>query len=94
MPVTVYVITFLKSHPPYNANEAAAFPRAQAAAFHASQVGKLSDADAATLATDISAYLMDHPIKNQRMRTEVTPDGNVVLRPAIEGEPILYGKDS
>jgi hypothetical protein len=94
MSIPVYSVTFLRDHPPYNAKESAAFPAKQASAFHASGVGKLSDGDAATLAADISAYLMDHPLPNQRMRTEITPDGVVTLRPAIDGQPILYGKDS
>jgi hypothetical protein len=57
MPVPVYPVTFTQQHDVYAAGETAAFPAKQAAALHASQVGKLSDGDAATLATQISAYL-------------------------------------
>lgn len=91
MAAPVYVVTFTKDYPPYSARESAAFTATIAAELFARQLGTLTSGDQIILATQIAAAQAVYPVPNQRMRTEVTPDGLVVLKPAVDGQPILYG---
>jgi hypothetical protein len=66
MAAPVYVVTFTKDYPPYSALESAAFVADKAAELFARQLGTLSSGDQITLASQIAAAQMAHPVPNQK----------------------------